>query len=86
MSGLFDYLDVAGPEYAWLGHFRCREYLEAGHNTDRDYLGPMDQPAGGPMFQRPERLQDQAPSQDLFPGGSFDSRAPIGPFGGRDAP
>ncbi len=84
MSDLFDYLDCSGEEYAYLGHFRQRQFLEAGHNTDRDYLGPMDEPAGGPMFKRPERLQDQAPAQDLFPSGAFDSRAPIGPYGGRN--
>jgi hypothetical protein len=33
MSDLFSYLDTSGPEYAYLGHFRHRGCIEAGHNT-----------------------------------------------------
>ena len=33
MSDLYSYLDVSGPEYAYLGHFRASEILECGHNT-----------------------------------------------------
>lgn len=33
---LFSYLDVSGPEFAYLGHFREARFLCAGHNDGAD--------------------------------------------------
>jgi hypothetical protein len=46
---LLGYLDVSGPLYAWLGHFRSTKCLDEGHNTDdADAADKMyEQMAGG---------------------------------------
>lgn len=40
---LLSYLDVAGPEYSYLGHFRQFRFLDQGHNDiSEDDADEMD--------------------------------------------
>lgn len=57
MSDLFDYLDLSGPAYAYLGHFARPENIERGHNLvlagQHSAVGPIPDPhlEGTPVDQ-----------------------------------
>ncbi len=60
MTDLFAYLDCSGPEYAWLGHFRQREFLEAGHNVD-----PYEDPDTAPLYFSDPDVFKQSQTQNF---------------------
>ena len=59
---LLSYLDVRGPLFAYLGHFRSTQCLDEGHNTD-------DADAADKMYEQlgSDKLTDKASDK---PGGA----------------
>jgi hypothetical protein len=59
MNDLLDYLDVSGPEYDCLGHFRHAENLERGHNILA--AAPQSMTPGAPPIQQLGDVSGEAP-------------------------
>ncbi len=67
MDDLLGYLDVSGPEYEYLGHFRQRQFLAQGHNEGWGDLNAQDR-ATLNRVQAGEPEQDTTGSREFGTG------------------
>ncbi len=78
MDDLLGYLDVSGPEFAYLGHFRQRQFLVQGHN----YVDSEGETREGldPYYTRPGAGQPEQATTGSREFGTGDSATIVPPL------